>query len=189
MNIEKFFPTLIGYSFYDKHKEVEKELTEHCLNIKQNYPSGGQNWLSKDTYNTSNNQYNIIDDRKFDLLNSWIQKQVDEYLQNIGSTQKLKLKGGWLNVYEKNNYQEYHNHPDCVISTIYFLNVNENSAKVSFRNPFREMITLNYKENFDTVVYKPENGKLLVFRSHLEHAVEKQENEGMRITLSHNFIK
>ena len=46
-----------------------------------------------------------------------------------------------------------------------------------------------YKDNFDTVVYKPENGKLLIFRSHLEHAVEKHTDEDMRFTLSHNFVK
>tara|TARA_B110000285_G_C15089834_1_gene598425 strand:- start:576 stop:1145 length:570 start_codon:yes stop_codon:yes gene_type:complete len=189
MIIEQFFPTLIAHSFCDDHRNIQEELTEYCLKIKGSKSSGGQNWLSKDTYNTSNNQHNIVEDKKFEVINNFIKREVANYLKQIGSTQELKMKGGWLNIYEKNNYQEYHNHPDSVISTIYFLNVNKNSAKVSFKNPYREMITLDYKDNFDNVVYVPENGKLIIFRSHLEHAVEKQTNEDMRITLSHNFVK
>ena len=189
MIIEQFFPTLIAHSFYDDHRNVSQELIDHCLTVKNNTISGGQNWLSNDTFNTSNNQHNIVNDIKFETINNWIKQEVAKYLKEIGSTQELKLKGGWLNIYEKNNYQEYHNHPDSLISTIYFLNVNKNSAKVFFKNPYREMITLEYKDNFDTVVYKPENGKLLIFRSHLEHAVEKHTDEDMRFTLSHNFVK
>lgn len=189
MIIERFFPTIIGYAI---NEDIDnKELTNYCLKIKNEVKSGGKNWLSNDTYNTSDGKFDITKDEKFKSLNNWISDRVNDYLNLIKSSDNVKLDGGWLNIYEKGNYQEYHNHPNCAISTIYFLNCDKNSSSVCFKSPYREMLTLKYREdtidNFDVVCYKPENGKLLIFRSHLEHAVEKQINEGVRITLSHNF--
>ena len=55
------------------------------------------------------------------------------------------------------------------------------------------MIEPRYKQfrddTFQTVFYTPQPGMILIFRSYLEHCVEKHDSDSERITLSYNFRK
>ena len=66
-------------------------------------------------------------------------------------------------------------------------------AKIYFKQPFIDMIEPRYKQfrddTFQTVFYTPQPGMILIFRSYLEHCVEKHDSDSERITLSYNFRK
>ena len=104
-----------------------------------------------------------------------------------------KMTDAWCVRYQKGDYQEYHHHGGSMISVVYFLKVDENSAKIYFKQPFMDMIEPRYKQfrddTFQTVFYTPQPGMILIFRSFLEHCVEKHDNDSERITLSYNFRK
>ena len=60
--IEQFFPIHIGYANNPFHNELEKQLIDHCLNLKNTVKKGGHGWISDSTYNTCGT-YNILEDK------------------------------------------------------------------------------------------------------------------------------
>jgi uncharacterized protein (TIGR02466 family) len=99
----------------------------------------------------------------------------------------------WFNIYDQNDYQEFHVHPGLTISAIYMLAGDEDSAKVYFKSPKNEMFHIEYEElssnTFGTINYNVDAGKLLLFTSDTSHSVERHNNSKDRITVSYNFIQ
>jgi len=198
MIIEKWWPQHISYSYYPKHHLIEDDLTNYCLKLREEADRVGQdNWVS----NTYNSSINLFDDEKFFELNNWVESQVRLYIKTLGMTFNHKTgelielnnnKGGWYNIYEKYSFQEYHNH-SALISCIYYLKCKEDDAKTIFESPVDEQLGVSYPINPDSangiVYYKPQAGKLIIFRGHTRHCVEQKLTDDLRITLAYNFNK
>ena len=75
----------------------------------------------------------------------------------------------------------------------FILKANDKSAKVYFRSPVLDHIVPEYKERsadtWERIFYDPKPGRLVVFRSYLEHCVEMQKDKEARISLAYNFKK
>lgn len=192
MNFNNFFPTVIGNSVYHNHDNLVENLVNHCFEIKKNVKSGGQGWLSNNTYNTSNGQYDIVMDSLFAPLNSWVRQQVEKYCENLGLDKtSLKNNGSWFNIYQKYDFQETHVHPTSAVSAIYILACSKDGARVFFNSPLNSMYYVKKdqqkQEMTDQVICNSIPGTLLVFPSYLPHAVERHGSELPRISLSYNY--
>lgn len=191
--LESWFPTIVGYAFNPYHDKIEQDLVDHCKQISSSVESGGNEWISNQTYNTSDGKHDLFVDEKFSFLNKWITSQVNQYAMQLGIKQTLKPHCSWFNIYKRNDFQEFHVHTGLTISTIYFLRGGPESAKVHFKSPRNDMFYIEYdkldKNSFGTVFYKVQPGKLLIFTSDVQHSVEKHNSDQERITLSHNFIQ
>jgi uncharacterized protein (TIGR02466 family) len=193
LKIESWNPTFIGYVDNPEHSKIEKKLVEHCLKLKNKIKSGGDNWISKSTYNTDDT-YNIINDKKFKSLNDWIVKNVKEYSLKLKYKNNFLCKEAWFNVYKKYDYQEFHNHPSFTLSAVYFLKSSEKDARIFFNlDPFSDANKPEIDPDFfitsSMIHYDPVPGRLLIFRSNLLHCVERQESNDLRISLAYNFKK
>jgi len=193
IELNNWFPTTIGIDYYPNHFLEKDKLIKYCYDIKSKVKPGGRGWVSNETYNTSEDQHDIVSDDRFINLNKFVVKSVKKYLDQVSLRKKTFLADGWLNVYNKHNYQETHRHNGYVISCIYFLKVPENSAGTVFYSPFKEMV-INDNDYRDInkrpsghLIYKAEESKLLIFRSYLEHGVELHKTDEDRITLAYNF--
>lgn len=193
--IDRFFPTLIGFYDNPNHKVLEKNAINRCFELEKITQKGGDNWLSKSTYNTIGT-YNIWEDEKFKGINEFVEESIQQYLKDTKIKEESLNKtpcDAWFNIYKKGDYQEYHHHGDSLISAVYFLKGTNKSAKIHFKSPIHDMIAPHYEEytpdNYQRVFYEPRPGLLLVFRSYLEHSVEKQMNDEHRISLAYNFTK
>jgi len=190
MQFDKWFPTVIGIDKYNKHKKIEKNLIDFCLEKKKQIKSGGEHWLSNQTYNTSTT-YDLTFEPLFHDLNIWVYGKVIEYCKHMNYVVELTCSGVWFNVYEKGDYQEYHRHAKDCISAIYILKGNKKAAKTYFKSPIVETaqepeLKINdlnaLKANYEALP-----GRLIMFRSNSEHAVEKHLLDEQRITLAYNF--
>jgi len=167
-------------------------LINYCYELSKKIESGGEHWIAKNTYNTSTT-YNICKDPKFKQLNDWIYKEVDVFVKDIGFKGFDKSKNwGWFNIYNKDNFQEWHNHNFRLVSAIYYLKADKTSAKTWFKNPLPENpntpeFDSNNPYTWSTYFVEPKNNTLVIFKSNLEHCVEAQQNDSTRITLSYNF--
>jgi uncharacterized protein (TIGR02466 family) len=192
MNFDLFFPTVIGSVVNPDHSLIEKDLVEHCHQISQNIQSGGQGWLSNQTYNTSNGRYDLFNDNQFDLLNQWVTKQVAEYCDKLDiESDLLKNNGSWFNIYRKYDFQENHVHPTSVISAIYILVCPDDGARIFFNSPINGMYhvkkTVKTSAMVDQINCASIPGNLIIFPSYLNHAVERHESDQVRISMSYNF--
>ena len=124
-------------------------------------------------------------------LEEFLEPQLMEFCKEAKVS--CSMTDAWCVKYQKGDYQEYHHHGGSMISVVYFLKVDEDSAKIYFKQPFIDMIEPRYKQfrddTYQTVFYTPQPGMILIFRSYLEHCVEKHDNDSERITLSYNFRK
>lgn len=192
MDLNSFFPTIIGSEINPNHHLHYETLLPHCVNIKQNVKSGGQGWLSNNTYNTSDGQYDLFSDIKFKELNQWVTEQVTIYCDKLGIiTNCLSNNGSWFNIYTRNDFQETHVHPTSVISAIYILTCSDNGARIFFNSPLNNMYhvkkKVEKKEMIDQIICKSNPGTLIIFPSYLPHAVERHDSDEIRISLSYNY--
>ena len=191
--IIEYFPTTFYYKENILSDLNRLDIIKYCLDTKQKTKKGGSEWLVN-TFN-SLGTLDIIKDKNFNNLNKEILKHVNIYNQTLGSDHKYeKLSNGWFNIYNKNDYQEFHNHAGYTFSVIYYAqvenNIEDRSATV-FKHPYEDMrplkgtVRLNHL-SYQTVKMRPANNSLLIFRSYLQHYVEKN-NKNTRITLAYNI--
>ena len=176
-----------------KNKSFESnDLVDYCHKLSKKVDRGGEHWINKDIYNTSTT-YNICKDEKFKELNDWIHKKVNVFVKEIGFSEVDKSKTmGWFNIYNKKDFQEWHNHNFRLVSAIYYLKVDNTSAKTWFKNPLPENpntpeFDSNNPYTWSTYFVEPENNSLVIFKSNLDHCVETQQSDSTRITLAYNF--
>jgi len=191
MKINKFFPTIIGTATNENHNSIGKKLIDKCYSLQKKIKSGGENWMSNNTYNTSYT-YNIWNDEDFKVLNNWVLEQVKEYSKQLNYISEYTCDSAWFNIYKKFDYQEKHEHSPSTFSCIYYLKGDpETSAKTWFYSKNTDGLEpqINIK-NIDTAsnINCPSvPGELIIFRSNIEHSVERQETDKERISLAYNF--
>ena len=195
LTLQTYFPTVIGVALNPDHKAVEDKLTKKCLEIRKKVKKGPKEGLADDTYNTLLT-HDLSTDPDFSGVNEFVTNQVIEYCKaqsidlNCLSTNAVD---SWLNIYKKNNSQEWHIHSNVMVSASYYLRCNDSSAKIYFKTPVTDMMSpniLSYNDlNFTQVWFQPKPGTVLIFRSYLAHCVGRQKNNDIRISLSYNFRK
>jgi len=193
IEIQSYFPSLIGYAFNKNHDIYKDKLINECFEIKDKVAKGGNNWLSQNTYNTLST-YNLLENKNFLPIQNFIIESVNEYCDQLKidkSNLNLRPSYGWFNIYYRYDYQEFHIHGDSMISTIYFLKCNDKSAKLIFKSTINEMSKIKFKEpsqlTFKDISILPQPGLLIIFDSSLQHCVEQHLSDQPRISLAYNF--
>ena len=193
LTLETHFPTIVGVSKNPKHHLLEDRLTKKCFKLEKKIKPGGQDWVARNTYTTLGT-YNLCSDPDFTDINKFVTEQVITYCkaQNIDlNCLDTTPVDAWINIYRKHDFQEYHVHDHSMISASYYLQCNDSSAKIYFRHPVIDImspqITAYNNLNYQRISFQPESGTILIFRSYLQHCVEQQRNDDLRICLSYNY--
>jgi len=105
------------------------------------------------------------------------------------------LTAAWVNFNEtRNHYNVEHVHQDT-FSGVFYLQIPEKSGKLSLTNPGLNplwqgaMLTdKKNKFNADRIRIEPEEGQIFVWPSYLSHAVEPNDHDEARISISFNII-
>ena len=169
------------------------KLIKHCQKLSKHIERGGKNWITQKVFNTLGT-YNICNDEKFFNLNKWVGKQVKSFVNELGFNNIDESKNvGWFNIYKKNDYQDWHNHNFNLVSAIYYLKANGQSAKTYFKSPLPENPNVPQFNSDNPYTWKnyfvePKNNNLVLFKSDLDHCVRTHQDDSTRITLSYNFF-
>jgi uncharacterized protein (TIGR02466 family) len=178
------------------HKDVlsldeHKSLVDHVDRIKQEIPSGGDNWLG--SIYTSCDTYDVRQDMQFGPLLENIHSHVQSYAEMHNSAHNYECQQAWFNESVENQFQEFHTHASNVISAVYYLRVPEGSGDIVFKdpkhpdmNPLKNITELN-DLNFATVNFEPIENSLIIFRSYLPHMVKPGKNKIGRISVACNY--
>lgn len=100
---------------------------------------------------------------------------------------------GWANINGRGAMNNFHNHPNCLLSGVYYLDTPQGSGNIVFRDP-REAAQVYLPpyaaqaQRPPVAAVTPEPGLLLVFPSWLLHAVERNAADADRVSVAFNAI-
>lgn len=140
---------------------------------------------------------------------AWLRQQVGnhafEYLNHLGhdlSKTDLYIQRSWPVISQKGQLVNRHAHHTAHLSAVYYVSVPEgNSGQTRFYNDSRpnelsggvaSSMTAGYREynplNYQSAVYSPIEGRLLLFPAKQTHDVAPNETDGDRISVSFDFV-
>ena len=183
MQLTQLFPYALGISNIERQlTSAEKiEIEDKSRDVRKNHGN----------YTTVNTQ--ILDLPEFANLKKDIEAKVVEYFKQVydpeGSVQPV-ITLSWLNYTEKLGFHHKHNHPNSLISGVFYINTDPNSDQIQFydsRYDPLEIVTKTQNKYNSKVWHIPvKSNDLILFPSQIEHGVPPVEHDFLRISLAFN---
>jgi uncharacterized protein (TIGR02466 family) len=185
--INSIFPTPIYTSKINRQLNSEEVLFVN--NIKKDVYKNEGNLTSNDNY--------ILNNKELKSLKEELDLKVKDYFDKVISPANNitpYITQSWLNYTETNQYHHKHQHPNSLVSGVFYLNCNEEDDKIKFFNDSYKTIKLGVKDwnlwNSESWWFPVKTGDVILFPSSLTHMVETKQGDNTRISLAFNiFIK
>jgi len=193
--IVTFFPSTVQVTDIPKANLLNKRILSGVERIKHKEPnSKPEAWIG-DVYTTIGSGINILEQDEFSDLRDIIHHEASNYAQSLSfniEQYPIRINECWLNVYKNGDSQEPHNHANSVFSGIYYVKTPENCSPLILFSPLANTMLEPPKiETNDlnrlSVRYEPKAGQLLIFRSHLIHAVKSSSVDEERVSIAFNI--
>jgi uncharacterized protein (TIGR02466 family) len=100
---------------------------------------------------------------------------------------------GWININGRGAFNKPHNHPDCLLSGCYYVQVPESvdptSGQIEFLDPRAgaNMVSSPYLAFRPSMGLRPRAGQLLIFPAYLAHWVLPNAEDQDRISIAFNI--
>ena len=152
----------------------------------------------KNEGNTTSNDNHILNNKAFKDLKLYLDLKIQDYFNKIISPSNNitpYITQSWLNYTETNQYHHKHEHPNSLVSGVFYINCDDKFDKiVFFKKDMYQMIKPEIKEwnlwNADSWWFPVKTGDIILFPSSLTHMVENKQGTNTRISLAFNvFIK
>jgi uncharacterized protein (TIGR02466 family) len=185
--INGIFPTPVYIS------KLNRELTNQELSFIDNSKLNSHN----NEGNITSNENYILNNKAFKDLKTDLDLRVKDYFEKVISptdTITPYITQSWLNYTETNQYHHKHQHPNSLVSGVFYINCDEKFDKIKFFNDKYQTIKPEIKDwnlyNSETWWFSVNTGDIILFPSSLTHMVENKEGTNTRISLAFNvFIK
>jgi len=185
--INGIFPTPIYMSKLDR--ELSKKELSFVDKSKLDFYKNDGNITSNDNY--------ILNQKTFSSLKEDLYLRVQDYFNKVLSTTDSVtpyITQSWLNYTETNQYHHKHQHPNSLVSGVFYVNCHEEFDKIKFFRNDYQTIKPEIKDwnlyNSETWWFTVKTGDIILFPSSLTHMVETKEGDNTRISLAFNvFIK
>jgi uncharacterized protein (TIGR02466 family) len=187
-SINGIFPTPIYISKIDRQLS-KKELLFIDKTKLNTYKNEGNT--------TSNNNY-ILNNKSFKDLKTDLDAKVQDYFDKVISPAnniKPYITQSWLNYTETNQYHHKHEHPNSLVSGVFYINSDKEFDKIKFyKKDIYQSIKPEIKDwniwNSEYWWFPVKTGDIILFPSSLTHMVETKQGTNTRISLAFNtFIK
>ena len=184
--INNIFPTpiyitKIDRGFTKQELQFVKEQKKHCTNNEGNINT-------KDNY--------ILNRKEFKNIKKFLDKHCKEYLDTVicpKNNIELYITQSWLNYTEANQYHHKHEHPNSVVSGVFYFDSDIKNDKILFSHSkgYQQISPETDKEKFNlwnsgTWFFPVETGNLFMFPSSTTHQVETKQGNNTRISLAFN---
>tara|TARA_R110000822_G_scaffold132508_1_gene269750 strand:+ start:1538 stop:2152 length:615 start_codon:yes stop_codon:yes gene_type:complete len=141
--------------------------------------------MSIDTY--------VLDRPDFKFLKQILYKELNAYTKDyLHYINNFKITTSWLTKIEPNSTSNLHNHQNCMLSGVLYLNVDKDSGNIRF-DSFADSRYWLEKTDFDIFnstgwFIEPSNKLLLIFPSEVHHIVEENKSKMTRYSLAFNAV-
>ena len=186
---EQFFPT----NFYGKDIQLNnQELAQHIINwsqqdqgVKKTNVTG---WHSQTDMQTKPEYKSLVDELFIFIKEIWKEEWLDR---------APVLGNMWANINYKGGYNKPHVHPNTLFSGVYYIKTSPNCGKLVCNDPRPGIQTVMPtrikgtppKDLWREVHLDPIEGRIIIFPAWLWHAVEPNQSNDIRISVSFNFIQ
>jgi len=146
---------------------------------------------------SSKNNY-ILNEKPFLNLKKELDLKVKNYFEKVISPANNiipYITQSWLNYTETNQYHHKHEHPNSLVSGVFYINCHEELDKIKFfKKDIYQIIKPEIKNwnvwNSEAWSFVVKTQDIIMFPSSLTHMVENKEGTNTRISLAFNvFIK
>jgi uncharacterized protein (TIGR02466 family) len=187
------FPISLGIDNiinFQEHKQTILKTTKKNKKVANDKSSSLKHYYAKDN--------NVLNDPNLSVIKNIIETKANDYYQEVlGYKENLYISDSWINICNKGGYQPEHYHSNCVVSGTLYVQLGNNYAPISFRNPRSagqplspEIKSLKYKDtmyNLDWVaVQNIQEGAIIFWPSYLVHGYNNNQFDG-RVSLSFNL--
>ena len=186
---EQFFPTIVyGFDVKLDNDKLAQNIITWSNQDKGLQKTNVKGWHSQTDMHTKS-EYKPLVDQLFSAM-----KQVwdDQHLDR-----EAKLGNMWANINPPGGSNQPHVHPNCLYSGVYYIKSNIKSGRLRLYDP-RPGIQLIMpvrksgdpgKDLWRDVNLDPVPGRIIIFPAWMWHAVEPNESNDIRISVSFNFIQ
>jgi len=152
---------------------IERKLRE-LQRLGQGYPSPGGKilaYMTPDDLQTLPEMKELVDvimEESGIILDAYAIKRESHYITNM-----------WANITNPNRRHNFHIHPNCLLSGIVYIRTPKNCGRTIFASPRMHSKNLEptYAQknelNADIFSIPPEKGRMMIWPSHVPHAVEQ----------------
>tara|TARA_R110000796_G_scaffold5025_1_gene19068 strand:+ start:2204 stop:2875 length:672 start_codon:yes stop_codon:yes gene_type:complete len=190
--IQNLFPIPIYMS------NINREFTKKELDyVKQQQKNCAHNNLITETRSNISTRNNyVLNNPEFKKIKKFIDTSCQDYLDKIicpKQNLKLCVTQSWLNYTEENQNHHRHEHPNSIISGVFYFNSDKKNDNIKFYNPitYRQILPEidNTKYNIwnsDSWWLPVETGELIMFPSSTSHEVDIKKGTNTRVSLAFN---
>mgnify|MGYP003147534004 CR=1 FL=1 len=188
MIIHQLFPEPLYFS------SLERVLTQEELKIFNEHKKKTR----KNDGNTTSSDSYVLEHKVLKNLKKDLHTKVMDYFDKVICTDNPitpYITQSWINYTKSDQFHHKHNHPNSLVSGIFYISADKKVDSVTFYKGYLDSrIKLDVTKynifNSSSCTFPVETGNILLFRSSLEHGVNKKKGNNIRISLSFNiFIK
>ena len=199
--IQSFFPTLIYRADKAVNAKLNSRLEDAALTMAHE-DDAGLKWCEKHGY-PGYTSYATQGDfaGRIPAINS-LEKILDRHAAAFAKALHWDIKGGkpvcdslWVNVLPEGGSHTSHIHTNSVISGTYYVAVPQGAGPIVYEDPRHAMMMAapprksNAPEELHSLIsLSPKAGSLLLWESWLRHEVPMNKAEGLRISISFNYV-
>jgi len=199
--IQSFFPTLIYRADEAATAGLNAKLQQSSLMLAQD-DLAGIKWCEKHGYN-GYTSFASLDDLGHRLPSfKSLEKILDRHALAFAKALHWDLRGGrpicdslWVNVLPEGGAHSGHIHTNAVISGTYYVCVPQGAGPLVFEDPRHAMMMASPPKKQNTpreqrihIHETPLPATLLLWESWLRHEVPVNRAEGLRISVSFNYV-
>ena len=198
MKITPLFSTPLLHTHIGKIDPITLEWIKRL-----DYPHQSVGVIPGDETPQINRGFNVLDQPKLKNIRQSIWNVAEHFIYevlDVKKEHKFKFTTSWINKVRKTEYLDPHIHPNSLLSGVYYIDVKDSSAPITFRknlnhlNLFSETLRPSFNEsnfnqyNTNKVTVTPVSGDILMFPSHLLHSVDTSDDVNDRYSLAFNLF-
>ena len=191
-NLLSLFPTPIWSGLIVDYEKLNLKLLKYIEELRKSNPEGFKKsnslgWHSADI--------NLNDDAPKYFLNSAkpiIKEAIDDMQWDLNSLVS-RVTNMWSIINPRNSSNLRHIHPNCFLSSSYYVKAPKNCGNLVFHDPrsaatYKTAKTKKTTElNNDEYNIVPQEGLLVLFPSYVHHSVEMNQSDEDRVIVSFNI--
>ena len=199
--IQSFFPTLVYRADKCITSRLNMELEQASLMLAQD-DKAGIKWCEKHGYNGYTSFASLYDLAERIPAFKRLEKVLDAHAAKFAKALHWDLRGGkpvcdslWVNVLPEGGAHSGHIHTNSVMSGTYYVAVPQGAGPLVFEDPRHAMMMASPqrksnapREQRSHIHETPAQGTLLFWESWLRHEVPVNRADGLRISISFNYV-